>query len=83
MTKNAFRIKDHGNEAMLCGWGPTVESEIYSNSLHYITVQIQNWNACTSFNYKKGYDYKYRYHCGYEGRTRKLTLVISLKHFVF
>ena len=81
MTQNRFHLSD--KDAILCGWGPTAEHEIHSNSLRCVTIQIQSWRSCASFNYRKGFDYQHRYHCGYVGREKKLTLVIELINCVF
>ena len=83
MAEDAFHISRHGNDATLCGWGPTTEHEIYSNSLHCMNIGIETWKKCYAYNSNKGYNYQTKYHCGFEGFKGKLTLVITLKYCVF
>ena len=46
-------------------------------------VEIQSFMKCSTLTTEKRVDYRYRYHCAFEGHEKKLTLVISLKHSVF
>ena len=82
MAEDVVYLPKHGNKATLCGWGPTTENEIYSNNLHCMNIEIQNWKKCYSSS-KKGYNYQFKYLCGFEGSEGKLTLVITLKYYVF